>query len=382
MAAGVLVLFVGGGSRFAIGLTLRPMVDDLGWSRSQLGLTVGLFQIVSAFCMFVAGRMADRMSHRLVLGWGLACSAVGIGAMSYVTQPWHALLLYGVLFAIGSGVASTTTVGVMITRSFPRRTGLANGFVTSGTSTGQLVMIALLTVVLAQTSWRWVFGVAAASYAVLAPLLLFGIPDAAGTAANKGSAPLVGKSIGQALRTRQFWLLIVIYSICGFDDFFVATHVVAFAQDRGVDAFLAGNLFAAMGFTAWLGVVAAGAWSDRTGPVPGTALSFVARVAAFGLIAIDQSTLSVAIFALVFGATFFVTAPLTVLFVRDAFGMRNLGALTGLITMAHHISGGAGAYIGGRIFDASGNYEAGFVLLFCLSIVAALATLGLRRQPV
>ena len=74
-----------------------------------------------------------------------------------------------------------------------------------------------------------------------------------------------------AARTRRFWLLIAIYAICGFDDFFVSTHVVAFAQDRGVDALLAGNLLALMGLTGLIGVVAAGAFSDRVGPIWPTA---------------------------------------------------------------------------------------------------------------
>ena len=46
------------------------------------------------------------------------------------------------------------------------------------------------------------------------------------------------------LRSRQFVLLVIIYAICGFQDFFVATHVVAFAQDQGVGTVLAGNLLA------------------------------------------------------------------------------------------------------------------------------------------
>ena len=143
-----------------------------------------------------------------------------------------------------------------------------------------------------------------------------------------------------AARTRQFWLLLVIYAICGFDDFFVTTHVVAFAQDRGVDVFLAGNLLALMGLTGLIGVIAAGAFSDRSGPVWPTVLAFAARVAVFGLIMVDQSAVSVAVFALVFGATFLVTAPLTVVFVSESFGTRHLGALTGLITMVHQICGG------------------------------------------
>ena len=42
LAGGFLVLFVSGGARFSIGLTLKPMVDDLGWVRSDIGLAVGI----------------------------------------------------------------------------------------------------------------------------------------------------------------------------------------------------------------------------------------------------------------------------------------------------------------------------------------------------
>src|SRR5262245_9875466 len=102
-----------------MGLTLKPMVEEFGWDRSQIGLTVGVFQVVSAVCMFVAGRLVDRWSHRPVLGVGLTLSGVGIGAMSLVEAPWQAILFFGVIFAVGSGIASTTTVGVMVTRAFP-----------------------------------------------------------------------------------------------------------------------------------------------------------------------------------------------------------------------------------------------------------------------
>lgn len=102
-----------------------------------------------------------------------------------------------------------------------------------------------------------------------------------------------------------------------------------------------------MGLTALLGVFVAGALSDRLGPAWPTAASFVARILA-GLLMVDQSAVSAAIFALVFGATFLVTAPLTVLFVSETFGLRHLGSLTGLITLVHHMSGAIGAYLGVR----------------------------------
>jgi predicted MFS family arabinose efflux permease len=75
-----------------------------------------------------------------------------------------------------------------------------------------------------------------------------------------------------------------------------------------------------------------------------------------------------------------VTAPLVVLFVRDQFGMAHLGALTGMITMVHQISGGLGAYSGALIFDATGSYDAAFVIVFVASVVALALSLAVRHS--
>jgi predicted MFS family arabinose efflux permease len=229
--------------------------------------------------------------------------------------------------------------------------------------------------VLAEIGWRSVFVWLAAAHVALVPFL---IPRLPGGAPHGLVASRSGASLAAAARTRRFWVLVVMYAICGLDDFFVTTHVVAFAQDRGVDTLVAGNLLALMGLTALAGVLVAGAASDRTGPVLPTALAFGARVAVFGLIAVDQSPLSIAIFALVFGATIMVTAPLTILFVRDAFGTRNLGALAGLITMVHQIFGGLGAYGGALVYDYTGSYDAAFVALLVASALGLVLAFLLR----
>jgi len=373
LAACFLVLFVGGGARFAIGLTFRPMVDEFGWARGELGLAVAAYMLVSAVATFIAGRLADRLSPRALLIGGAVIGGIGIGLMSLVTQPWHALLLYGVVFAIGNGIASLVIVGVIVVRIYPGRAGLANAVAISGMSVGQLVMIAVLAGLLAQIGWRSVFVWIGIAHLALLPLL-FALPGASRT--QPGGAAV---SLGEAARTGRFWLLLAIYAICGFDDFFVTTHVAAFAQDRGLGILAAGNLLAFMGLTGLAGVVASGFTSDRLGPVWPTAAAFAARVVVFGWIAFDQSPVSIALFALVFGATFLVTAPLTVVFVRESFGTKNLGALTGLITMVHQIFGGIGAYAGAAIFDATGTYDLAFVAMLASAVLAFALTAMLAR---
>ena len=143
---------------------------------------------------------------------------------------------------------------------------------------------------------------------------------------------------------------------------------------------MAGHLLALMGLVGLVGVIAAGAWSDRSGPMWPALASFVMRVATFALVLVDQSPPSIAVFALVFGFTFLMTAPLLVIFVRDAFGTANLGAITGLIVMVHHMCGGLGAWLGAVIFDASGGYDAAFAAMLASSILAGLLTVRVARK--
>jgi predicted MFS family arabinose efflux permease len=270
----------------------------------------------------------------------------------------------------------------MVTRTFPNHAGLANSLALAGMSVGQLVIVATLALVMLNIGWRSVYVWLGLAHLMLLPLILAAVPGKSAQQAQRDAAPVQdGLSLREAARTRQFWMLLGIYAICGLDDFFVATHVVAFAQDSGVGAFFAGNLLALMGLTGLAGVLWSGWASDRHGPIGPTLVAFVLRIAVFALVLVEQSSVSVAIFALVFGFTFLVTAPVTVLFVRESFGTKNLGAIAGLITMVHHVFGGLGAWLGAIMYDSGGSYWPAFATMFIATLFAMWLTLTYRAAP-
>lgn len=381
LTLGFLTLFVGGGGRHAIGLVLKPMADSLDWDRSLLGAVVAVFMLVTAVTMAVVGRLVDRYPPGWILAAGFVVSALGVGAMSLVESAWQAFLLYGVVFAIGNGAVSITPVGVMLTRRFGGSAGFANSIAISGMGFGQLAILSGLAVVLETAGWRDVFLWLGAVNLATAPLLLLAIERdrRRGAAA---AAPTAGLSVRDAAATRPFWMLALVYAICGFQDFFVSVHVVAFALDQGAAALFAGNLLAFMGLFGLVGVLAAGSWSDRMGPVWPTAACFVLRVAIFAMIATTKDPWAIAVFALAYGLTYWVTAPLTVIFVRDLFGPKNLGLISGLVTMVHHIAGGVGALVGAALFDLEGDYQSAFLLMLALSLAGFAGALAIGRRGV
>ena len=173
LAVCFLVLLFNGGARFAIGLVLHPMAYDLQWSRSALSLSVTVFMVLSACALPLIGQLVDRLGARAVLGASALLSALGLAAMSFIERPWEALLFYGVVFAIGTAGTSVTPVGVLLSRWFPHRMGMANSIAISGMGVGQLLVILVLAVQLTTFGWRGSFlALGVATLVCVLPLVL------------------------------------------------------------------------------------------------------------------------------------------------------------------------------------------------------------------
>ena len=393
LAAGFLILFFSGGSRFAFGLMLKPMSEDLDVSRSTLSLAVTMFMVVSAVAMPFVGRLVDRWSLRGTIAIGAGIAAAGLVLLGQVQNSWQVFIVYGLIYALGNSGTSIAPVVVMVSQWFIERRGVATSMAVSGNAIGQLFIVAALASLLVAIGWRSSFTILAiANVAVLLPLTLLVVrpgppaPESATPASPGSEPPPQPLSLRQALSSRPFLLLVGIYSICGFQDFFVATHIVAFAQDKGVGDVLAGNLLAWMGVMGLLGVLVAGVMADALGASRPTALCFVMRIGIFALILLFQGTPAILVFGLLYGFTFLITAPLTVVFLGNIYGPHRLGTLTGTVSMIHQITGGLGAFAGGWIYDLTGTYNIAFVLMLALSLAATALTLvvrePLRRQRI
>jgi len=380
------ILLFNSGMRFSLGLMLLPMAESLQWSRTVLSSMATVFMLVAATALPFTGQLVDRIGPFRVLTGGVLLAGISLVLTSSIEHPWQAYLYYGVLFALGSAATSITPIGVILSRAFPNRTGLANSVAISGMGLGQLLIVSVLAVTLWRLGWRSAFmWLGIVSILVIAPLLLWvRLAAASSTPATVEKAQAqrdpVLPGLLQALRSKPLWLVMLIYAICGFQDFFIATHIVALATEAKVDIATAGQLLALMGLAGLFGVLPAGALADRVGPKRVTLFCFVLRCVLFSLMLISREPVAVIAAALMFGFTFWMTAPLTVIFARQLVGVSLLGTVSGIVTMVHHGMGGFGALFGALGFDHTGDYRSGLIAMLALSAIGLVLTLLYRDQ--
>ena len=119
LASTTFVLLTAGGVRAAIGVFIKPLEAEFGWSRTALSFAVAVSIALYGLTGPIVGRLADRWGPRWVLAIGVAL--VGIGTMlgAAVTQFWQFFVAVGLIAAVGSSATAAPSIVPMPTSATP-----------------------------------------------------------------------------------------------------------------------------------------------------------------------------------------------------------------------------------------------------------------------
>jgi MFS family permease len=123
---------------------LKPMTDDLGWSRTDFtwAQTVGV--ALMGFGGFFVGGMLDKHGPRRLMLTGALFASFSVAAQSQVNELWQYFLLRGVGVTIGSLLIGNLVVNVTVSKWFVRNRGWAIAFATTGISLGGIFLPPIL----------------------------------------------------------------------------------------------------------------------------------------------------------------------------------------------------------------------------------------------
>jgi MFS family permease len=357
-----------------MGLFLKSLTAEFGWSRTEFSAIISTALLFTAIVMPIAGYLVDRFgpSRLIAIGTTLGCGSYAALSVAHSYSGFFAIMFSAVTLG---NLASYPAFMGLAQRWFDKRLGLALAI----TSTGQAAGVGAFSFVIAKTiavhGWRAAFVTVGTAALVigLGGLILF-IRD------NNGPVPEAerrdkvaradagGMTIGEALRTRDFWLYTTAFSLVIFALVGCNFHLPALLSDHGASAVLVASVVALGSAGSLLGRLITGILLDRFS-VRGVAGVFFFGQAMGILLLLDGlrwALLASFLLGLVQGAEIDLLGYVVARrFGRRAyarvfgvcFGITLMGAMVGPVAMA-------------AIFGRTGSYDLGLMLFPFCSVLA------------
>ncbi|HYP84493.1 MFS transporter [Variovorax sp.] len=381
-AGGVFALTMG--VRQSMGLFLSSLNTSTGLGLGSISLAFAFGQLWWGLTQPFAGAVADRIGTGRVIFIGVLLVALGTILTPLMHSTAGLIFCIGVLAAGGAGMAGPSVLMAATMRMVPpARRGVATGLVNAGGSFGQFAMAPIAIGLIAVSGWasamQWLG--ALVLLALPAAWLLKGNSTHLAPPAGTAPAPLgAGAAVRQALALPSYRLLAMGFFVCGFHVAFLATHLPGVVESCGLSPQVGGWALGMIGLFNIVGSVAMGWAVGRWRMKSLLALVYATRgVAVLVFLLAPKTPTTVLVFAAVMGVTFLSTVPPTAGLVAKFFGPANMAMLFGVVMLAHQMGGFLGAWLGGRVFEATGSYDWVWYVDILLAAGAALVNLPIRE---
>jgi MFS family permease len=403
IVAGVtfLALLAAAGVRSSPGIFIVPIETEFGWTRTTVSSAIAINLLLYGLLGPFSAAFMDRIGIRATAIIAFAIMAAGMLGTLVMTASWQMMLLWGVVIGTGSGIASLVMGAVVANRWFIAQRGLVMGLLTASFAAGQLIFLPLLAKIVTEHSWRWASALIVAVILLMIPVVAvflrdhprdcglkpYGAPDDFVDAPRpKPVNPFASAfaSLGEAVASRDFWLLSASYWVCGATtNGLIGTHLIPFCIESGIPAQTAAGVLASMGIFNFIGTTASGWLSDRFDSrvllfwyysLRGVSLLFLPYI-------FDFSFFGLTLFTVFYGLDWIATVPPTVRLAGNSFGVARAGMMFGWITAMHQVGSATAAAGAGWLHDTVGSYTSSFLVSGALCFLAALAVLPVGRKP-
>jgi len=382
VAAGGVLGCVAIGALFSLPVLLRPIAQDTGWSTTGISSAMTLAFVALALGSIAWGHLSDRLGPRVVVLAGSLLLASGLALASLATSLAAFQLLFGVI--VGASVAAIfAPMTACVTGWFDTRRSLAVSLVSAGMGMAPMTMSPLAAWLVGVHGWRTSLQIIAALVvAVMVPAaFLVRRPPALANAATPATAHEPALSIGQALRSAPFLILVLTSFLSCATHSGPIFHTVSYAVTCGIPLMAAVSIYSLEGLAGMGGRLVFGLLGDRFGAGRVLVLALLMQaIVALGYVTTRELGSFYTVAAL-FGFTYAGVMPLFAVIARENFPLRMMGTVIGSTTMASSLGMALGPVVGGLIYDSFTSYAWLFIGAFALGLGAFLSALAFTRLP-
>ena len=370
----MLVTFVTG-SIHSFSVFLVPFEQLLGLDRAEVSLFYSLALVFLTVSVLLGHHIYERFSPFLLVTSSCLMAGAGLGLAAFADTWLEVFIGYSVLFGLANGVAYGYVLQLS-GRALPKQKGFAMAAVTAAYAVGSVVFSFILGTLVQAASLRGALvtlGTVIASAGILSGLVM---------RAQKISYDCAPPAVAsQHTRLRPVAWLWLAYGCSVFAGLMAIGHAAGIIQSLGGDYTLA----------VW-GAVLVGIGSSIGGFFIGTVISRANMEAWLLALPVTSAVFLVAlVFAskpmlamwLLSGVGFAYGAVISVypFAISEYFGNRG-PKIYGQVFTAWGLSGLAGPWVAGWIFDASGNYQFALVVASAIALVSTAAYLYTSRRVI
>ena len=376
---------------YSFSVFLKSLSREFHASRSSISLAFTFANIMQSVGAPLAGRLVDRFgARRVILPSTVIFGLVLISFKYFVTSLGQLYVCFIVLGFIGVGTAPVP-YGIVVSRWFDKRRGLALGLMMAGLSCGAIAMPSVAQRLIASHGWGTAYAiigfvVLAVSIPVVAiflkdsPAKILLLSDGAmelQTGSEKRSDER-GLTWPAARRKGTFWLMACAFFLVGASVHACVIHLVPMLTDRGITAERAAFASSLLGVALLLGRLLTGYFLDRFfGPYLAIIL-FSGVACGISLLWIGAGGSLALVAAFLVGLGMGAEADIIAYLTSRYFGLRAFCEIYGYLFAAFTLAGALGPVLMGVGFDHGGSYRVPllFFLLATLVATALLTRLG------
>jgi MFS family permease len=367
-------------------------VASLGFTRAQVtqGFLLG-FLVVGLPFGLLAGAFIDRIGARWVILSGVGFIGLPLILMNWMTRFWQYELLC-VAEVLGYTLAGPIANQVLISRWFRVRRGRAMGYAYLGLGLGGVVSPPLANLLIRNFGWRHALEITGALILIVLFPVGFWItrsvpadmgltPDGALPESSENGDSAGSSGISAAVRTANFWLILVGAALVIGAINAVIQHFILFMKDQGYSTTTATRFLSILLASSLGGRVVVGYFADRFKKKNTMALFYLLVGGAIPLLCVARQPLAALAFTVVFGFAMGADYMLIPLVTAECFGVASLGKLLALIIMGYSIGQWIAPWIAGRVFDAFHGYSLAWAILSVAGLLGAVAIYAISVLP-
>lgn len=374
-------LFLNYGIRYTNTVLFTDIQDELGLSRGQASLPFTISILIYALGAPLVGRAVDRYGPKWSMVAGGAVAGLGLWLCSYMHGLTAFILFFGVIFGLGGNGIGLVPSNTAVAEWFREKLGFALGVATMGIGVGTLLLPVITNASVDAWGWRSTFRLMAVMvWVMMIPFALL-LRRPASSLGESGRAEREQRRgvLRQCIGTANFWLLFFAFVLVVVAMYGVMLHQVPYAKDHGISKNWAALSVTVVGLTSLVGRFAFGWLSDRVSDRRKALIpAFVMLLISLVVLAFTRNTVTLMIFAAIYGLGYAGYGPVIPALTADLFGVENMGTVFGAITSGGALGGAVGPVITGVIFDWTGTYTWAWIVDMACVLVSIVLIMKIK----